>query len=161
MPSVRVLIALLMCASVSLADPVKLHTLTGQALQGELTSLSDKEIVLQVDGKPVETPITQVVELEIQPVSQQQAAATYADVELTDGSLLHCSQFSFKGKTATLKLTTGQDVTVPLAAVSYLLNGAENADVRSAWTNLVAGRGRSDLLAVKDKQGEIQPFQGT
>jgi hypothetical protein len=161
MPFLRVLIALLMCASVSLAEPVKLHTLTGQALQGELTALSNKEIVLQVDGKSVETPITQVVDLEIQAISQQQAAATFADVELTDGSLLHCSQFSFKGKTANLKLTTGQDVAVPLAAISYLLNGAENADVRSAWTNLVAGRGRSDLLAVKDKQGEIQPFQGT
>lgn len=161
MPVFRVLIALLMCASVSLADPVKLHTLTGQALQGELSRISDKGIVLEIDGKPVETPITQVVDVEIQAVSQQQAAATYADVELTDGSLLHCSQFSFKGKAATLKLTTGQDVTVPLAVISYLLNGAENADVRSAWTNLVASRGRSDLLTVKDKQGEIQPFQGT
>lgn len=160
MPIFRTLLALGLCASISLADPVKLRTLNDQTLQGELVRLTSKEIVLQVDGKPVATPVTQVVDLEVQPANTQVGAATYTDVELTDGSLLHCSQYTLKGKNIELKLTAGQDLSLPLSTVSYVLNDAQSAKVRDEWQDLLASRGNNDLLAIKD-QDVVQPLKGT
>src|SRR5262249_52982639 len=130
MPTIRILVALLACASISLgADAVKLRTLAGKKIEGELVSISDKEIVVRAKEGPVITPVLAVLDLELQS-STAPAEPKFTDVMLIDGTLLHCLQFGLKGKQVEVKLVGGAEVKLPLETVSYVLNNAQDSKVR-------------------------------
>ena len=161
MPVLRSLSAVLVCASLlPAAEPVKLRTLTGQTIEGDLVAVNDKEVVVRGKDGPVTTPLAQVLDLDLQ-ANAMPAEARYSDVELTDGSLLHCTQFVLRGKQVELKLAGSAEVKLPLAAVSYLLHDAQDAKVREEWHASLGKRGNSDLLAVKDAQGTVNTLDGT
>ena len=54
LPVRAALVGLLLCAATATAA-VELKPLTGEPITGELISLSDKEVVMKVDGKAVDT----------------------------------------------------------------------------------------------------------
>jgi hypothetical protein len=142
------------------AEPAKLRTTTGKAFEGELVSMSDKELVLRGKDGPVTVPMKEVLDLTLQPASQP-SEAKYTDVELTDGTLLHCVQIAIKKDKVEVKLAGGPEVKLPLAAVNYLLNNAQEAQVREEWQKLQAKRGNNDLLAIKDSEGVVNSLAGT
>ena len=75
------------------ASAAELKTLKGASLKGEVVSISDKEVVLEVDGKKVSTPIPQILQLNLKDgFDKIESDAKYAEVELTDGTLLKCSK---------------------------------------------------------------------
>ncbi len=161
MPVLRILLALLCCSAVvQAADTAKLRTLTGKSYEGELAGLSDKEIVFQAKGERVTVPIREVLDLEL-PASATPQESRFDDIQLNDGSLLHCTQFTLKGNQVEAKLVGGLELKFPLAAVSYLLKEAHDAKIREEWQNILAKRGKSDLLAIKDAEGKPNAFEGT
>src|SRR5438132_9701227 len=123
MASLRSLFALLLCAAVGSA--AELHTLANKHLTGDLVSVSDKEIVLRIATSEVKTPVGEVLQIDLQRDAPLASGTKYADIELIDGSLLHCTKFTIKGKDIEVALA-GSDLKakVPLAAVSYILNDA-------------------------------------
>jgi hypothetical protein len=147
-------------SSVQTAEPeaVEVRTLTGQTIKGNLESASDKELVISGNG-PV--AVAQIVDL-VFSANQPQASDKYIDVELSDGSLLHCSQFTLKSSKVELKLVQGVEIKdLPLAAVSYVLNDAQDAKNREEWQKLLSKRGKGDLLAIKAADGVVNPLEGT
>src|SRR5437867_655113 len=121
-----VLRALLVFALVGpMASAAELKTLKGESRKGELVSISDKEIVLEVDGKKVSTPIDQVLHLNLKDGFEKIEGDTkYAEVELTDGTLLKCSKVELIESDAKLALLGGPEVKLPLAKISSILNAA-------------------------------------
>ena len=99
MPILRLLSLLILgfvgVEAVRAAEPelVEVRTLTGQTIKGNLESVNEKELVIAGNG-PV--AVAQIVDL-VFSANQPQANDKYLDVELTDGSLLHCSQLVLKG----------------------------------------------------------------
>jgi len=161
MPGLRSLIALLLCASVlPAADTAKLRTLAGQTVEGELVSISEKEIVLRGKDGPVTTPLTQVIDLELQ-ASTAPSEAKYTDVELSDGSLLHCAQFTVKRDQVEAKLVGGVEVKLPLKAVQYVLTNAQDAKVREEWKAILGKQGKQDIVAIRDAEGNLNAVEGT
>jgi hypothetical protein len=161
MSSVRVLLAILVCTGSSAAADV--HTLAGKTVSGELTALSDKEVVLQTGGGGlVATPVGQILTIDLRAAGAPPAGLKYSDIELTDGSLLHCSRCTFKGKEVEIAVVgSGSGVRIPLTAVASLLNEAHDAAVRQEWQEKVlAKKGNQDVLAVK-LNGIINPLDGT
>ncbi len=147
-------------ASLDAADTVKLRTLAGKTVEGELISINEKEIVVRGKDGPISTLALEVLDIDL-PTSAATGEAKFSDVELVDGSLLHVSKFSLKGNQIELKLLGGADVKLPLAAISYLLNDAQDAKTREEWQGFLATRGNQDLLAVKDPTGKVNPLPGT
>src|SRR5262249_47056893 len=133
MSSVRVLLAILVFTGSSAAADV--HTLAGKTVSGELSALSDKEVVLQTGGGGlVATPVGQILTIDLRAAGAPPAGLKYSDIELTDGSLLHCSRCAFKGKEVELAVVgSGASVRIPLTAVASLLNEAHDAAVRQEW----------------------------
>src|SRR5262245_47645676 len=83
-------LALLLAASVGRG--AQMQTLTGETLQGELVSVTDKEITFNVDGKPVSRPLSEVTFVDLgSTLPQPPKDAKHVAVELTDGSVLYCS----------------------------------------------------------------------
>jgi hypothetical protein len=158
MPAFRSFIFLLVCGSVGLA--AELRSLAGKSVTGELAALDDKEVVLKGDGGPVATKVDDVIEVKLREPGPLPAGTKYSDVELTDGSLLHCSQVLIKGKQVELTVLPDLKVTVPLSAVSYVLNGAQDAKVREEWQQLLAKKGNRDILAIR-AEDVLNQVEGT
>ena len=143
MPALRTLFVLLLCGS--LVPAAELRTLSGKSITGELVGLNGKEVVIRGEGgSPVATPLTDVMALELQPAAALPANVKVTLVALTDGSVLYCSQLRPKGKQAELTLASAEDparnplvLTVPLAAVSYFFNDAQDPAVRQEWQEKV------------------------
>jgi hypothetical protein len=160
MPFLRILLALLCCSAVvHAADTAKLRTLTGKSYEGELTSLSDGEIVFQAKDERVTVPVRDVLDIEL-PASATAQESRFDDVELNDGSLLHCTQFTLKGNQVEAKLVGGLELKIPLAAVSYLLKEAHDAKIREQWQTILGKRGKSDQLVI-NVDGTLNSFDGT
>src|SRR5581483_10119414 len=90
----------LACAAGWCAEPAKnsaeLHTLKGDVLKGELETITDKEIVLKQDGKPSVTPLAEVLRIDFPAVAPVKLEGKYSDVELVDGSKIHCKEWTIK-----------------------------------------------------------------
>ncbi len=159
----RVLVmAAVLCASAALAaETPELRPLKGDKFKGELVGLSDKQIVLKVDGKDRVTPTEQTLQLEFAAVSPPRDVK-YAEVELVDRSLLRCADVAFKGKEATLSLLSGQTVKVPLTAIGSVMKEAQDLKLVTDWKGLFAGKKRSyDAVVVKSEAGKLSTVEGT
>ena len=161
MPVKRALLLVALCASVALAaDPPKLRPLKGEKIKGDLTGLTEKEIVLQVNGKPVTTSVENTLQLEFRAPGNPQG--TYSQVELTDGSLLRCSKVEFKGKDAILTLVSGQKATVPIRLLASVMHEANDVKLVAAWKELLGTAKRPyDLLVRKLESGTLRSGEGT
>src|SRR5262249_22100407 len=106
MPLRTTLVALLFCASAATAAELK--TLKGDVFKGDVVSATAKEIVFEVsDGEKKEKKTFLVSEIGAVDFAANAPAlpAAYHDVELVDGTLLHCIDLQFKGKEFLLKVT--------------------------------------------------------
>jgi hypothetical protein len=160
----RALIALFLCASVVSAADLRIQKDGAtQTVSGELVRLDDKQVVLKSDGEERAFPLDQVLTLDLAP-KDVPLKDKYTDVELTDGSLLHCSKVAYKGKEVELKTYAGQDVKVPLASISYVIADAHDPKVLEAVRSQFLGtkrRSRDILLATKSGEGQINGLEGT
>lgn len=166
MPATRTLLALpalLACITLGFAEPAKVKTLPGKELQGELISLDGTGLTIKVKegGKDVDVkvPIAEVLDINLQAVSPP-AGAKYVDVELVDGTVLHCAHMAILEKELDLKLIAGHEVKVPLASVATVLNDAQDKTVRENWKRFLARQTTRDLIAIK-KEGSISTLEGT
>jgi hypothetical protein len=127
----------------------EVRTVSGKVLTGELLSLTDKQVVIGSGNSRTTTLVSEVLNIDLQHESAP-PTGKYSDVELTDGSLLHCSRFALKGKEVELKLASSeQTLKLPLAAVAYLLNEADESANREEWQKLLAKKGNQDLVVIK------------
>src|SRR5215213_6200479 len=112
MAALRSLLVIALLAPAAAAAELK--TLKGASLKGEVVSISDKEIVLEVDGKKVATAVEEVLHLSLKEAPGDDRDARYTEVELTDGSTLRCSKVLLVKQDAKLVLLQGQEVRLPL-----------------------------------------------
>ena len=161
MPRRSSLLALVLAAS--FAPAADLRTLKGDAYNGTLVSVNDKEVVFTKAGGTdrVTVPVDQILNIELG-AQVKIPANGYIDVELVDGSILHCSNVTFKVKStdivATLLLTE-QQVVLPRAAVSSILTNAQNEKYRRDWTERVRKKGKKDVVA-RLNEGVVNPVSG-
>ena len=114
------------------------------------------------DGKRTAVPFAEILQLELQKAGEAQPAGPITDVELSDGSLLHCKKVTFKGKQAQLTLA-GADATfdIPLQSISYILNGAQDGPVRQEWEEKVLSkRGNQDQVVIR-RDNALNALGGT
>src|SRR5262245_3025365 len=116
-----------LCVCFSTASAAELTTVSGKKLSGEIASIGAQGIALKTASGEITTPLDDTLLVEIGPITPIQAK--YTEVELVDGSILRCSSVAFKQNQAELTLHGGPVVNVPLAAVSSLLNDANDPKV--------------------------------
>ncbi len=142
------------------ASAAELHTLKNEKITGEVVRVSGTEIVLSAGGKEIATPTTAILRLDFPDNTRIKPDDKFADVELTDGTLLHCKEYTIKGKEVQLSLVVGPQVKVPLSAVANILNNAGDDKLRKDWTERVARHRRQDILAVL-REDVVNPLSGT
>lgn len=142
------------------ADVAKLRTLAGKSLEGDLVRITDKDITFQdKDANVHGLSLKDILDIELAAASGP--TDKYVDIEVTDGSLLHCTQFRLKKNEVEVKLFGGREIKIPLALISYILNDAQDAKIREEWQTALSKRGNSDLLVIKDAEGTVHNMEGT
>jgi len=151
MPARSAIFALLLSAAVGAAAEPQLRTLADTSLSGELVGISGKAVILKVAGKNVETPLDQVLTIDFASVPKYPPAtdAKYIDVELTDGTLLHCERFAMKGKEAQLTMLSGQALKFPLEQVRWYLHEPNDRTLEEYWDKFLAQNAKFDQLVIK------------
>ncbi len=139
------------------ADEVK--TLNGKSVSGALEKISDSEIVLQSGGKSVSTPLAQVLDLTLRPANAV-TAAKFIEVQLIDDSILRCNKATFGVKEATLELTSGATVKVPISALAAVLRDAQDVNLKKQFDKLTRDRKSFDRIFVL-RSGDLNPIDGT
>ena len=99
---------------VSLVHAADLTTLKGKKHSGELVSIDDKAVVIKTAEGEVSTPLPEILQLTLQAPPQVKFPDKFIDVELIDGTLLHCSGFSLKAKEVQLTVLPDWKLTVPM-----------------------------------------------
>ncbi|MBI1829822.1 MAG: NPCBM/NEW2 domain-containing protein [Planctomycetes bacterium] len=151
------LVLIALAASPSWADEVK--TITGKSLNGSLEKITDAEIVLNVGGKSVSTPMPQVLDVELRPARSAPSAAKYSEVHLLDESILYCTKVAYGAKDAQLELTNGAAVKVPFAAFAAVLRDGHEPALKKQWVTLLNERRRKDRIFVL-KDGNLAALEG-
>src|SRR5437899_9678805 len=129
MPLCRIFLLLLLFGSSSLG--ADLRTLAGKTMTGEVVGINDKSIILKTEAGEVATPLADVLELKLQDPGSLPSGTKYSDVELIDGTMLHCTRFAIKKREAELTVVPGIEVRLPLASISYILSGSDDAKRRA------------------------------
>src|SRR5437868_866897 len=70
----------------------ELRTLAGKTISGSLTTITDKDVVIETKDGPIATPLAQVLALDLLPVKGIAAGSKYSDVHLIDDTVLHCQE---------------------------------------------------------------------
>jgi hypothetical protein len=161
MRAIRILLVLLACAPAGLG--ADLRTLEGKTISGDLVRFTEKEVVVKGAEGEVSTPLEQVLTIDLAPAKDLLPRdAKYKDVELTDGTLLHCSQVEVKGKEVKLVTLAEQEIKVPLAAISYVIGDAHDPKVVQTIKERFLGKRRSrDVLIARAADGQLNGLEGT
>jgi hypothetical protein len=145
--------------ALSLAAGADVQTLTGKKLAGDLAGLDKQTVVLKTTDGEVRHPVADVLQIDL-PATEQPAKGGYYDVELTDGTVLHCAQVLLKGKKAELTVLGDLHVTVPLTAVFTVLRDAHDPQVKAEFQQFLTQRGRYDSVVVRS-EGRLNGLDGT
>src|SRR5229473_3248821 len=157
MPFLRAIAAFVLIVPLLTAE--ELNTLKGQKITGNLVSADDSTIVIKTATGDVATPIADALQLTVNPTPAK-LPDKYIDVELIDGSLFHCTGFSFKAKTLVLDVLPGMKRTIPMEKVAYILADAQDPNIRKEWDTLFAERGRTDRFFIR-QDNRLDGLPGT
>jgi len=160
MPVRRTLLLLALLAAVPSLPAAEVTLLKGGTLKGDLVSLDDKELVFSEGEKRVTKPILEVLKIDFKELGKPAAGVEHADVELVDGTLLHCAKWTIKQRAVELTLVAGPTVKLRLEYVANILAKAQEEAARKAWTKRVAEHRGNDVLVLA-KEGNPQSLEGT
>lgn len=154
------LVAFLLFPSLSLA--AELRTLAGATIAGDLVSLDAKGITIKTATDQIMMPLDQVLDVELNKVGSAAGMARYTEVELTDGTLLRCSQVVIKGQQAELSIPgINEPIKVPLEVISLIQKDAHDDKVRQNWKERFLNKKRNrDLVVFKRGKGEKESLEG-
>jgi hypothetical protein len=163
MPVRRTLLALFLCAGAAAAADAKAEVKTlKEVIAGDLVSISSKEIVIAADGGKKAVPIDQVLTLTFGQQVGALPGVPWSDVELTDGTLLHCAKVGIAGDEVTVTLLAGPTAKFPLDCVSNILTQAHTEKYRKRWDEVLnPDQKRAHDVLAAFTEGEINPIEGT
>jgi hypothetical protein len=147
----------LLLSTAALADD--LRTLAGKTITGTVTAVNDKEIALKTETGTVSTPLTQVLAVDLR-MPKAIPADKYTDVRLLDDTVLHCTKIAFKGKEATLTLSSGTAIQLPMHFLVSMVQDAQDPEVLKKWDKLRAVSVKRDRIVIL-KDGELNALEGT
>lgn len=160
-------LAVLVCLVVPLTrlPAAELTTASGKKLTGELILLDAKSVTLKTTTGDVTTPISEVVTIDFKspPAPPPAKDARWTDIELIDGSVLHCSALAVKGKFIEATVWPDRQLKLPLEQIFSVLRDAQDTSYRKQWQSILTRRVDTDLYVFKKKteEGILDTLAGT
>jgi hypothetical protein len=138
------LLVLFVCTSPAAAAEIK--TLKGETVKGEVVSVTAKDIAFKLENGETKTfGVKEIVFIDFGGAAKV-PAEKYHNIELTDGTVLHCSELTFKGKEFIAKLPGegGPALKVPMDVVANVLWEANIEPRRKEWATRMERKDRKN-----------------
>jgi hypothetical protein len=156
----RLALAIILLLSASVVEAEELRTLSGKTITGTLKIIDTDTIIMRTDDGPVETPLSQVLLLDLRPGRGTSGDTKHYEVRLLDDSSILARSLAFSAKEVELTLLSGTKLTVPLSAVVSFLKDAQDANLRRQFQNAKKSKLRSDRILIF-KDGDLNAIDGT
>src|SRR5262245_58018160 len=153
----RYLFVVPIIAAPALAADVQ--TLSGKRVSGDVVGLDRQTIVLKSADGEIRHPLADILLVGLNPGDQPPAGA-FLDLELTDGSVLHCTKLEFKPQS--LDVTAAADIalSVPYRMIATLCKDAHDPKNKIEVQQFAGKRGRYDMGAIRS-EGKLNALEGT
>ena len=154
-----------LCASTAAADEIT--TAGGKKLSGSLVAVTAEGVVFKVGETEAKIPAKDILLVDLgNKIVAPAAKSDFAEIELTDGSVLRCKRFLVKGKKVEVELLAGPEkVAKPqfelqMGSVFSAMRRADEPKNRDDWRRMLASRGKRDLYVMRQADG-LSLVQGT
>jgi hypothetical protein len=131
------------------AQGAEIFPLKGDAIKGDIVSISETEVVFKQGDKNVTKPLKEIVKIDYRDVGKPAAGTSYAQVELTDGTVLLASKWLIKKRELELTLLAGPAVKLPLETVASVLARADVEAHRKDWKTRLFNTRNKEALVLK------------
>ena len=136
------------------------YRLEGTRHTGELVSVTSESVVLRQEGKSTTIPTAEIMDIMLTgPDAEEEAGTSRTRVELTDGSVVHCSAVTVEGRSATIQSSSIGEMRVPRTQLRSI-RFHEPGVLSDAWNGLKTRKSKSDLLVIQ-KQTKISKGEKT
>jgi hypothetical protein len=146
-----ILIAILLTSA---APSFEATTLDGRTVVGPIEELTPQRLTIAAEKGRTSIPTAKL--LTIAPKKKPGLAADVAGVvvELTDGTMIHASEYVARGNQARITLARDEIVEAPTNIVRAVLCGAIEGDsLRAEWARMTDMKTDADLLIVRNGDG--------
>jgi hypothetical protein len=147
---------LILTSSVRAAD---IQTLSGKKLSGDLLKLDKQSLTLKGADGEIRHLTADVLLIGLN-TGDATVLPIYSDLELIDGSVLHCTKLEFKPQTLDVTAGTDLQLSVPYSMIATLCKDAHDPKNRLEFQQLAAKRGRFDVVAIRS-EGRLNALEGT
>lgn len=123
-----------------------------------VNQINDQGVSLKIGNQAKTIPFDQLLRAKFG--SDIKPGQGKLQVELSDGSQLHCQQMTSDGKTVQLTLTEGWTVTLPSNQVTSCLTQPLDATLAKQWENMVSARIAGDVLVLQRSPEALDKIEG-
>jgi hypothetical protein len=155
--SIRYLLLVPLLAVPAYAADVQ--TLSGKKLSGDLVGLDKQTLVLKSADGEIRHPIADVLLIGLNSADQP-PTGVFHDLELTDGSILHCTKLEFKAKLLDVTIAPETALSVPYTKIATLCKDAHDPKNKVEFQQFAAKRGKYDMVAIRS-EGRLNALEGT
>ena len=141
------------------AHAVDVQTLSGKKLSGDLIGLDKQTLVLKSADGEIRHPVADVLLIGLNS-SDQPPTGVFHDLELIDGSILHCAKLEFKAKSLDVTVAPEMNLSVPYAKIATLCKDAHDPKNKVEFHQFAAKRGKYDMVAIRS-EGRLNALEGT
>lgn len=129
------------------AEKVVVTRLSGERVEGELLSITAKEVKIKETDKETTLSSEQISDVEVRGAVKPARSRVWTT--LTDRSLLVSGELQVSGAQASTTLLSGVSVVVPAKSLSVVRLRAQDAEVAEQWRQIVEGERSGDVLVVR------------
>src|SRR5262249_49983510 len=138
---------------------VRVHSLDGQTVAGQLSAIADGKLTLLIAERPRTIALAELQAVSLPGAGRPSAGTPGAWVTLTDGSLLVAQSFAAKDGKAQILLRAGGKIEVPVRALDTVRYREHTGQLAEQWGEVLKADRSEDLIVVR-KNDNIDSIAG-
>ena len=152
----------LIVASLLVAQPVRIETLSGSKLTGSLRELTHEGILfVNVEGARQRLAIDQLLRVAPTVQSEDIVAGLKVSSQLIDGSLIRAREFTDAGGESKLLLDEDATIAIPTKSIRWVRWRPSGPPYGQPWRTLIAQDAQSDRIVIRRPGGVLDYLEGT
>lgn len=153
---------LLSVALLGAAAEFEAQSLDGRSSVGQIAELDARQLVLETSGGSATFPLGSLAALSRRAPQPAEVRKASLSIELVDHSGLAATDYTVRGPTAQVTLTTGAVLEVPTRAIRWVRfspPAAVDEKLNKQWSDIIETKATGDLLVVR-KNGALDYLEG-
>lgn len=153
-------LAIVLCLA-SISQAAELRTLRDETFTGTVVKVTQEQVIFKDETEgDIRLPVKGLLYIKLGKTTSL-AGVKYHNIELKDGSLLHCKTYEINKTQVKATLINDKQITFPLSSLAGLLHDAHDSLNLKSWQEKVLKKKQfRDIIALK-REGVVNALEGT